>query len=235
MITHRSKVSICKHSNVNNQRLVTVLLDIPYYDLLSWIEDTDGVFSVENKSFKKDYEDASLTPWQPENWVDSKNNTVSFQIGNSIASMWEQLAKATAMGVQALVNSDIHESILQKLLLPYVGRKVLLTFTESNKLLRKLSLDEPSEKTWHLPFITNSDSQYSDHELICLSVYRCSVFGKTAYDMTREQMIKKGQELIDSNSPFCKHIHMSFSGSAFRSNFNGWVSLPEVIKNHLEW
>ena len=237
MISHRSTVDVVGYSEMNNTRLITVNLEVPYYDLLSWLTDTDGVFDVENRPYKKDFEDTNVTPWEPENWSTDNNQELDFRSGASVSMVWEQLAKATAIAAQGLQTTGIHEDLIRKLMLPFIGRKVLITFSNSSKLLRKIKLPELTmEDDWHLPFITNKERKdYDLHDCVKLCVARCSNFSSGKYGTKIEDELKLGNDLLNNNSPFLKHIHTNFVGSAFRSNFNGWVSLPELIKNNIEW
>lgn len=237
MISHRSSVQIVNHTIVNDNPITTVCIEVPYFDLLSWIQDVKGVFTVEKKSYTDDFNDTNVTPWEPENFISTKADTLPFQVSQNLQMIWEQLAKATAIGVQALHQADIHESILQKLMLSFIGRQVLLTFSTAPKITKKVSMPDPEVYDWHLPFITVADrtNEVTNHDLIAVSVYRSSCFGVLNDNLSLKDQVIKGLELIKDKSPFIKHIHMSFVGSAFRTNIKGWVSLDELIENNIEW
>lgn len=237
MITHKSEAIHINTTEFNSNRVTTVMLEVPYSDLLSWFESITGILNVYPKSYQEDFNDVNISPWEPEQWDTSKNTVggLPYQLDYSCSMVWEQLSKAVAVGASGLHNMNIHDDLVRRLFLPFIGRKVLVTFSKSEKLLKKLILPESEQYEWHLPFISKEERKLNDnHFNICVSVYRCAQGGKPKKEKINEQM-EEGNKLIENKTPFMKHILRSYTGSGFKSNLNGWVGLDELIRNQVHW
>jgi hypothetical protein len=236
MISHRSSLNVIKYSELGGNKIVTVNIEVPQYDLLSWITDIDnGVFNVEKKSYEEDMKDVSTSPWEPEQWITNKDQTMPFQAENNFGLVWEQLAKATAIAADAFNNMDVHKEIIQKSMVAFTGRRVLLTFDSSKRLLKKASLPEPSTREWHLPFISHEEFEKNDlHDLILASVAKCACFGVPEKEDI-SYLKSLGESLVKENSSFMKHIRLHFSGSGLNTTINGWVGLDEIIRRQIAW